>query len=49
MIGLELLVLLLQAPRSGYKPALEVLLLYGILRHAEFVVAEANLVFEGGM
>ena len=49
LISLELLLLLLQAPRSGYKPTLEVLLLYGILRHAELVVAEANLVFGGGM
>ena len=48
MISLELLLLLLQAPRSGYKPTLEALLLHGILRHAEFVVAEADLVFGGG-
>ena len=42
---MELLLLLLQAPRSGYKPTLEALLLHGILRHAEFVVTEANLVY----
>ena len=47
LISLELLLLLLQAPRSGYKPTLEALLLHGILRHAELVVAEANLVFGG--
>ena len=40
--------LLLQAPCSGYKPTLEALLLHGILRHAELVVAEANLVFGWG-
>ena len=49
LISLELLLLLFQAPRSGHKPALEALLLYGVLRHAELVVAEANLVFGGGM
>ena len=49
LISLKLLLLLFQAPRSGHKPALEVLLLYGVIRHAEFVVAEANLVFGGGM
>ena len=48
LISLDLLLLLLQAPRSGNKPALEALLLHGILRHAELVVAEANLVFGGG-
>ena len=45
LISLELLLLLFQAPRSGHKPALDALLLYGVLRHAELVVAEANLVF----
>ena len=49
LISLELLLLLLQAPRSGYKLTLEALLLHGILRHAEFVVAEADVVFGGGM
>ena len=49
LISLELLLLLFQAPRSGHKPALEALLLYGILRHVEFIVAEAHLVFGGGM
>ena len=49
LISLELLLLLLQAPRSGYKPTLDALLLQGILRHAELVVAEANLVFRGGI
>ena len=49
LISLELLLLLLQASRSGNKPALEALLLRGILRHAELIVAEANLVLRGGM
>ena len=49
LISLKLLLFFLQALCSGYKPALEALLLHGILRHAEFVVAEANLVFGGGM
>lgn len=48
LISLELLLLLLQAPRSGYKPTLEALLFHGILRHAELIVAEANLVFGRG-
>ena len=47
LISLELLLLLFQASCSGYKPALEALLLYGILRHVEFIVAEAHLVFGG--
>ena len=49
LISLELLLLLFQASCGGYKPALEALLLYGILRHAEFIIAEAHLVFRGGM
>ena len=48
LISLKLLLLLLQASRSGNKPALEALLLHRILRHAELVVAKANLVFGGG-
>ena len=47
LISLELLLLLFQASCSGYKPALEALLLYGILWDAEFVVTEAHLVFGG--
>ena len=47
LVSLELLLLLFQAPRSGHKSAFEALLLYGVLRHAELVVAEANLVFGG--
>ena len=46
-IRLELLLLLFQASCSGYKPALEALVLYGILRIAEFIVTEAHLVFGG--
>ena len=45
LISLELLLLLFQAPRSGHKPTLEVLLLYGVLRHVEFIVAEALVLF----
>ena len=44
LISLELLPLLLLASCSGYKPELEALLLYGILRHAKFVIAKAHLV-----
>ena len=47
LISLELLLLLFQASCSGYKPALKALLLYGILRYAELIVAEAHLVFGG--
>ena len=49
LISLKLLLLLLQASRSGNKPTLEALLLHGIFGHAELVIAEANLVFGGGM
>ena len=45
LVNFELLLLLLQAPRSGYKPALEALLFDGILRHDKSFVAEAHLVF----
>ena len=48
LISLKLLLLLFEAPRSGHKPAREALLLYGVLRHAEFIVAEAYIVFGGG-
>ena len=44
-ISLELLLLHLQASCSGYKPALEALLLDGILKHDMFIVTEAHLVF----
>ena len=47
LISLELLLLLFQASCIGYKPALEALLLYGILWYTEFVVTEAHLVFGG--
>ena len=47
LISLELLMLIFQASHSGYKPALEALLLYGILRYAEFIFVEAHLVFGG--
>ena len=49
LISLELLLLLLQASRSGNKPTLEALLLYGVFGYAELVVTEANLIFGGGM
>ena len=48
LVSLELLLLLFQASCSGYKLALEALLLYGILWYAEFVVTEAHLVFGEG-
>ena len=40
-----LLLLFLQAVCCGYKPALEVLLLDGILRHDKFFLAEAHFNF----
>ena len=43
-----MLLFFLQAFRSGYKPALEALLLDGILRHDKFFVVEAHLVFGEG-
>ena len=49
LISLELLLLLFQASRSGHKPALEALLLYGVFGYAELVVVEGNLVFGDGM
>ena len=49
LVSLELLLLLFQDSCSGYKPALKTLLLDGILWHDELVIAEANLVFRGGM
>ena len=39
------MLIFLQAICCGYKPALEELLLDGILRHDKFFVAEAHLVF----
>ena len=45
MISLRLLLFFLEAFYSGYKPALEALLLDGILRHDKFFVTEAHLVF----
>ena len=45
---MKLLLLFLQAFCSGYKPALEALLLDGILRYGEFFVAEAYFVFGEG-
>ena len=48
LVGLKLLLLFLQAFCCGYKPALEALLLDGILRHDKFFVAEAHLVFGEG-
>lgn len=48
LVSFELLLLLLQAPRSGHKPSLKANLFRGILRHAEFIIVEAHLVFGGG-
>ena len=39
------MLLFLQPFCSGYKPALEALLLDGILRHDKFIIIEAHLVF----
>ena len=49
MINLKLLLLFLKAICRGYKPALEAFLFDGILWHGEFVIAEACLIFGGGM
>ena len=46
---LKLLLLFLQAICRGHKPALEALLFDGILWYGEFIVAEACLIFGGGM
>lgn len=48
LVSFELPLLLLQAPRGGHKPSLKANLLRGILRHAEFIIAEDHLVFAGG-
>ena len=44
MVILKLLLLLFQAPCSGYQPTLKALLLEGFLRHDKFFVAEAHLI-----
>ena len=44
MISLKLLLLLFQAPCSGYQPALKVLLLEGFLRHDNVFITEGNLI-----
>ena len=49
LVSFELLLLPLQAPRSGHEPSLEADLFHGIFRHAEFGIAEAYLVFGGGI
>ena len=48
LVSFELLLLPLQAPRSGHKSSLEANLFHGILRFAEFGIVEAYLVFGGG-
>ncbi len=47
LISSELLLFFLEASCRGHKPALETLLLNGILWHDEFVVIEACLFFGG--
>ena len=47
LVSLKLLLFFLQALRSGYKPALEALLLDGIFRHGKFFVAEPHLILGG--
>ena len=49
LVSFKLLLLPLQAPCRGHESSLEVNLLHWILRHAAFGIAEANLVFGGGM
>ena len=49
LVGFELLLFPLQAPCRGHESSLEANLLHWILRHAAFGIAEANLVFGGGM
>ena len=49
LISSELLLFFLEASCRGHKPALETLLLNGILWHDEFVIVEVCLVFRGGM
>ena len=44
MISLKLLLLIFQAPCSGYQPALKALLLKRFLRHDKILVAEAHLI-----
>ena len=47
MISSKLLLLFLEAVCRGHKPAFKMLLFDGILRHDEFIVVEACLVFGG--
>ena len=49
LVSFELLLLPLQARCSGHESSLEANLFHGILRHAEFSIAEAYLVFGGGI
>ena len=49
LVSFELLLLPLQAPCRGYEPLLEANLLHWILGHAAFGIAEAYLVFGGGV
>ena len=49
LFSLKLLLFLFPALHSGYELKLKALLLQRILRHDEVFVAEAHLVFGGGM
>ena len=49
LVSFKLLLLPLPAPCRGHEPLLEANLFHGILRHAEFSIAEAYLVFGGGI
>ena len=49
LISSKLLLFFLEASCRGHKPAFKTLLFNGILWHGEFVIAEACLVFGGGM
>ena len=45
LVSFELLLLLLQAPRSGHKPSLKANLFHGILSHAKLSIAKAYIIF----
>ena len=49
LVSFELLLHLLQAFHRGHKPSLKANLFHGVLRHADIIIAEAHLVFGGGM
>ena len=48
LVSFELLLLLFQDFCHDHKPSLKANLFCGILRYAEFIIAEAHLIFGGG-